>query len=201
VSPSPRLFDPRAQPFHRFRLDLADAFARQPERLADGGERHRWGAVETETSHDDSAPLRGERIRRVGDERGVFGSDQRVQRRARHRVDEHVLPTERASGADRLVERDVVAFAGFPLLRDGPAHDAGVPRDERLHAAPRPPRRVGQETRAVQRVEPQRRFEQSEAAFGFQVVARNAGVQEFPGQPGHVMEPGLHRDPGFVYFF
>jgi hypothetical protein len=103
--------------------------------------------------------LRGERLRGAGDESCVFDSDQRFERRPRDRVDQHVFPTEGASRADRLVERDVVAFARFSLPRKGPAHDAAVPRNERLHAAPRPPGCVGQESRAVQRVEPERRFE------------------------------------------
>jgi len=94
---------------------LPHALARQPEGVADGGQRHRRRAVETEPVRDDRAPLRGEGLRGARDERGIFGSDERVERRPGHGVDEDVLPAHGASRADRLVERDVVALARLPV--------------------------------------------------------------------------------------
>jgi len=101
---------------HRLRLDLANAFARQSERVADGGECHRRGAVEAEPAHDDRAPLRRKRLRGAVDQRRVFGADQRVEGRPRQRIDQDVVPPEGAPRADRLVERDVLAKSRLPVL-------------------------------------------------------------------------------------
>jgi len=124
---------------HRFRLDLADALARQPERIADRGQRHRRLPVQAEPAHDDRPPLRRQAPGRARDQLGIFTGHERVDRRLGQVVDENVFPAERAPRTDGVLERHVVAVTGAPLLRHGPPHDARVPGDERLHPAARPP--------------------------------------------------------------
>ncbi len=68
-------------------------------------------------------------------------------------------------------------------------------RDERLHAATRPPGRVRQKLHTVRRIESQRRLEQSEAAFGLEIVAGDSGVQELPRKPRDVVQARLNGRP------
>jgi hypothetical protein len=186
------------KPLHRFRFDLAHALARQPERLADRGQRHRRLPVQAEAAHDDRAPLRWEAPRRASDELGVLAGDDRVDRLLGHVVDENVFPAERAPRADRILERDIVAIAGAPVLGHRAPHHTRVAGDESLHAAARPPRGVRQELRAVFGIEPEGRLEQPQPPFGFEVLTRGTGVQEFAGHPRDVVKSRLHGRPSIA---
>ena len=137
-------------------------------------------------------------MRRGGDERHVFGADDGVERARGLRIDQHVRPPERASRADRLVDRHVAGIARRSGAGGRPAHDARVPRDEGLHAPPRPKRCVGQELGAVRRIESQRGFEQADASFGLQIIPRDPGAQEVLGEPRDVVQTRLDCRPGIV---
>src|SRR5262245_42590258 len=104
--PEPLCFRQRLELLQRVVLDLADALARDPERLADLLERARLRAVEPVTKLDDTPLALRERRQRELDVLAPQRQRRGVERRLRSLVRDEVTERRVLLLADRLLERD-----------------------------------------------------------------------------------------------
>jgi len=157
---------------------------------ADRRQRHRRLAVEAEATNEHRAPQRGKPRRQLGDDRRRFVEQQALERLHGALVGEDVAPAVRRARADHVVERDVLAPTAVDRSRPRPPDDARVSRDEGLHTTPRPPRGVREELNPARGVEAQRGVEETQASFRFEILAGDAGLLEFPCDPGNEVDAG-----------